>query len=205
MVLLILTISYASSLRIYFAQAHDIAATKAEIAERQQRIVELEGELAKWQDDEYVKTQARQRLGWVVPGETGYKVVDAEGKPLGGGRGDHQRGRPRGGAGGRLVGQAVGFGRGGRPAGPRTDARGRQAHHRGHPAALVAGVSGPSVGDPTLVVSASRQNCVDPHGMLLVPHQLATGATPRPDPSRSARCPFSPIPPIRSSSRATTC
>ena len=84
-VLLILTISYASSLRIYFAQAHDIAATKAEIAERQQRIVELEGELAKWQDDEYVKTQARQRLGWVVPGETGYKVVDAEGKPLGGG------------------------------------------------------------------------------------------------------------------------
>ena len=84
-VLLILTISYASSLRIYFAQAHDIAATKTEIAERQQRIVELEGELAKWQDTEYVKTQARQRLGWVVPGETGYKVVDAEGKPLGGG------------------------------------------------------------------------------------------------------------------------
>jgi cell division protein FtsB len=84
-VLLILTISYASSLRIYFAQASDIAATKAEIAERQQRIVELEGELAKWQDDEYVKTQARQRLGWVVPGETGYKVVDAEGRPLGGG------------------------------------------------------------------------------------------------------------------------
>ncbi len=85
MVLLILTISYASSLRIYYAQAQDIAATKAEIADRQQRIVELEGELAKWQDEEYVKTQARQRLGWVVPGETGYKVVDAEGKPLGGG------------------------------------------------------------------------------------------------------------------------
>ena len=84
-VLLILTISYASSLRIYYAQAHDIAATKAEIAERQQRIVELEGELARWQDDEYVRTQARQRLGWVVPGETGYKVVDAQGKPLGGG------------------------------------------------------------------------------------------------------------------------
>jgi len=84
-VLLILTISYASSLRIYYAQASDIAATKAEIAERQQRIVELQDELAKWQDEEYVKTQARQRLGWVVPGETGYKVVDAEGRPLGGG------------------------------------------------------------------------------------------------------------------------
>jgi hypothetical protein len=84
-VVLILTISYASSLRIYFAQAHDIAATKAEIAERQQRIVSLEGELAKWQDVNYVRTQARERLGWVVPGEIGYKVVDADGKPLGGG------------------------------------------------------------------------------------------------------------------------
>jgi cell division protein FtsB len=84
-VLLILTISYATSLRIYFAQAHDIAATKAEIADRQQRIVSLEDELAKWQDDNYVRTQARERLGWVVPGEIGYKVVDADGKPLGGG------------------------------------------------------------------------------------------------------------------------
>jgi len=84
-VVLILTISYASSLRIYFAQSHDIAATKAEIAERQQRIVSLEGELAKWQDENYVRTQARERLGWVVPGEIGYKVVDADGKPLGGG------------------------------------------------------------------------------------------------------------------------
>jgi hypothetical protein len=33
-VLLILTISYATSLRIYFSQAHEISATKAEIAEQ---------------------------------------------------------------------------------------------------------------------------------------------------------------------------
>ena len=85
MVLLILTISYASSLRIYFAQAHEIAATKAEIATRQQRIAELEAEVARWDLPDYVRTQARERLGWVVPGETGYKVVDANGKPLGGG------------------------------------------------------------------------------------------------------------------------
>ena len=85
MVLLILTISYASSLRIYFAQAHEIAATKAEIANRQQRISDLESEVARWDRPDYVRTQARERLGWVVPGETGYKVVDANGKPLGGG------------------------------------------------------------------------------------------------------------------------
>jgi cell division protein FtsB len=84
-VVVILMISYATSLRIYFAQAHEIAATKAEIAERQQRIRELQGDLARWDDEAYVRTQARERLGWVVPGETGYTVVDADGKPLGGG------------------------------------------------------------------------------------------------------------------------
>ena len=84
-VLLVLTISYASSLRIYFAQSHEIASTRAEIAERQQRISELEGTVARWGEPDYVRTQARQRLGWVVPGETGYQVVDAEGNPLGGG------------------------------------------------------------------------------------------------------------------------
>jgi cell division protein FtsB len=84
-VLLILTISYATSLRIYFSQAHEISTTRAEIAERQQRIRDLQGELARWDDKAYVRTQARERLGWVVPGETGYTVVGADGKPLGGG------------------------------------------------------------------------------------------------------------------------
>jgi cell division protein FtsB len=84
-VLLILTISYATSLRIYLSQAHEISATTAEIAERQQRIRDLQDELARWDDEAYVRTQARERLGWVVPGETGYVVVDADGRPLGGG------------------------------------------------------------------------------------------------------------------------
>ena len=84
-VLLILTISYVTSLRIYFAQAHEISASKAEIAERQQRILQLQGELARWDDEAYVRSQARERLGWVVPGETGFTVVDADGRPLGGG------------------------------------------------------------------------------------------------------------------------
>ena len=83
--LLILTISYATSLRIYFAQAHEIASTNAEITERQQRIGALQGELARWGDEAYVRTQARERLGWVVPGEIGYTVVGADGKPVGGG------------------------------------------------------------------------------------------------------------------------
>jgi cell division protein FtsB len=84
-VFLILTISYASSLRIYFAQSAQIAETKQQIRDSQTRIADLQSSLARWDDPEYVKTQARVRLGWVMPGETGFTVVGQDGQPLGGG------------------------------------------------------------------------------------------------------------------------
>lgn len=84
-VLLILTISYASSLRVYFAQAEKISATRADIVDRQARIAELRSELALWDDTAFVEQQARDRLGWVVPGEIGFRVIGPDGKPLGGG------------------------------------------------------------------------------------------------------------------------
>ena len=84
-VILMLTISYANSLRIYFAQSHEVAATKAEIADREAQIGDLQTELNRWDDPAFVKLQARNRLGWVMPGEIGFTVVDADGKPLGGG------------------------------------------------------------------------------------------------------------------------
>ena len=84
-VILMLTISYANSLRVYFAQSHEVATTKAEIADRQAKIADLQTELNRWNDPGFVKLQARTRLGWVMPGEIGFTVVDADGKPLGGG------------------------------------------------------------------------------------------------------------------------
>lgn len=84
-VVLVLTISYATSLRIYFAQAHEIASTRTEIAQRQATIADLQDQIGRWDDPAYVQTQARERLGWLVPGETGYTVVGPDGQPLGGG------------------------------------------------------------------------------------------------------------------------
>ena len=49
-VILMLTISYANSLRIYFAQSHEVAATKAEIADREAQIADLQTELNRWDD-----------------------------------------------------------------------------------------------------------------------------------------------------------
>ncbi|MBA8794571.1 cell division protein FtsB [Friedmanniella endophytica] len=82
-VLLVLVISYASSLRIYLSQRHEIAATQVEIAQREQQIGQLQSQLTRWNDPDYVKTQARARLGWVVPGETGYHVIGPDGVPVG--------------------------------------------------------------------------------------------------------------------------
>ncbi|MDO5675984.1 MAG: septum formation initiator family protein [Propionibacteriaceae bacterium] len=72
----------ANSLRVYFAQAAEIAAVRAEIVAEQDRIAEMQDQLARWDDPEYVRSVARVRLGWVMPGEIGYRVIDAEGNPL---------------------------------------------------------------------------------------------------------------------------
>lgn len=80
-----LVLSYGGSLQIYFNQQHQIAVADQEIRERKAEIADLQSQLARWDDPAYVKAQARERLGWVMPGETGYRVVDANGDPIGGG------------------------------------------------------------------------------------------------------------------------
>jgi cell division protein FtsB len=81
-VLLVLTISYASSLRVYINQRQDLAATRQQIIQSQQDINNLSDEISRWNDPDYVRTQARIRLGWVLPGERGYRVIGPDGKPI---------------------------------------------------------------------------------------------------------------------------
>lgn len=83
-VLAALGVTLAQSLRVYFAQAQEIAAKRAEIHATRERIGELEDQLERWRDPAFIKAEARERLGWVLPGETGYRVIGADGKPIGG-------------------------------------------------------------------------------------------------------------------------
>jgi len=83
LVLSVLTISYASSLKAYFQQHSQIQALRAQIASSQSSIHELESEKQRWQDPAYVKQQARARFGYLMPGQTSYVVIGADGKPLG--------------------------------------------------------------------------------------------------------------------------
>lgn len=85
LVLVVLALSYGGSLQIYLGQQHDLAVAEQQIRERTVQVADLEGELDRWNDPDYVRTQARARLGWVMPGETGYRVVGADGQPIGGG------------------------------------------------------------------------------------------------------------------------
>lgn len=79
-----LALVLAHSLRVYFAQSQEIAAVRADIAAKQERIADLEDKLNRWNDPEYVRSVARVRLGWVMPGEVGYRVIGADGQPLDG-------------------------------------------------------------------------------------------------------------------------
>ncbi|WP_245916808.1 FtsB family cell division protein [Nocardioides gansuensis] len=82
LVLAVLTVSYASSLRAYIQQRSHIGDLKQAIAEREASINELEREKQRWSDPAYVRAQARARFGYLMPGETGFQVLDENGRPL---------------------------------------------------------------------------------------------------------------------------
>lgn len=84
-VIVALLISFVGTFQIYLNQQRDLAEAEQEIRDRSAQIADLQAELDRWNDPAYVKAQARERLGWVMPGETGYRLVDDDGKPIGGG------------------------------------------------------------------------------------------------------------------------
>lgn len=83
LVLAVLMVSYASSMRAYLEQRQHISALRENVAESRANIAELEREKKRWQDPAYIRAMAHQRLGWVMPGEIGFQVIDENGKPLG--------------------------------------------------------------------------------------------------------------------------
>nr|NLI49842.1 septum formation initiator family protein [Propionibacterium sp.] len=76
----ILALPYANSLRILVNQQRDLALANAQIAERTAQVSELDAQLQRWRDPAFVMSQARTQLGWVLPGETGYRVIGTDGK-----------------------------------------------------------------------------------------------------------------------------
>ncbi|GAA2490252.1 FtsB family cell division protein [Winogradskya humida] len=75
-VLVVLALAYTYPVRVYLAQESQIAQIQADQALQESTIKGLQEEADKWQDDEYVRSQARDRLMYVKPGEVPLVVFD---------------------------------------------------------------------------------------------------------------------------------
>jgi cell division protein FtsB len=83
LVVALLMVSYASSMRAFLEQRSHLAALRASITQSQAAVDRLSREKKRWNDPAYVRSVAHQRFGWVLPGEIGFQVLDENGKPLG--------------------------------------------------------------------------------------------------------------------------
>ena len=75
-VILVAFIVLAPTLRHAVEQQEQLRRVTADVAAAEERTAELEAQLLRWQDEDFVKAQARDRLGFVMPGERTYRVID---------------------------------------------------------------------------------------------------------------------------------
>lgn len=74
-VLAIIAISIYGPLSSFLKQQNEISGAQANIAALEAEQQELQAQVSWWEDDNYVKQQARSRLFYVEPGHTPYLVV----------------------------------------------------------------------------------------------------------------------------------
>ena len=77
-VFFLIALTVAPPMQRYFSQRAQISAVEAQIGASKDRLLKAEAELARWRDPAYVKSQARNRLHFVLPGERQYIVVGAK-------------------------------------------------------------------------------------------------------------------------------
>ncbi|OMB96175.1 septum formation initiator [Mycobacterium sp. NS-7484] len=73
-VVCVLTLTIAGPVRTYFAQRTEMKQLKASEQQLRAQIADLEQQKVKLADPAYIAAQARERLGFVMPGDTPYQV-----------------------------------------------------------------------------------------------------------------------------------
>ncbi|GAB3240088.1 FtsB family cell division protein [Mycolicibacterium hippocampi] len=73
-VVCVLTLTIAGPVRTYFAQRTEMKQLQASEAQLREQIAELEEQKDKLADPVFIAAQARERLGFVMPGEIPYQV-----------------------------------------------------------------------------------------------------------------------------------
>ena len=77
-VMIAITIMLAPTVKIFVDKRAEIAGLQADIAAQQAKQTDLKRQVSRWQDPNYVKQQARDRINMVMPGETGYWVFGSD-------------------------------------------------------------------------------------------------------------------------------
>lgn len=73
-----MVVALAYPIRQYVSQRAEIADLQRQKQEAAERVEQLRDAKARWQDDAYAEQQIRERLHYVMPGETGYVVIDPD-------------------------------------------------------------------------------------------------------------------------------
>jgi cell division protein FtsB len=77
-VMIAITILLAPTVKIFLDKRAEIAALQADIAAKETKQEDLKRQVSRWQDPNFVKQQARDRINMVMPGETGYWVFGSD-------------------------------------------------------------------------------------------------------------------------------
>jgi cell division protein FtsB len=81
-VILVGIFTLAPSIQIWYEQRREIADYKALVEQAKADVESMEAERLRWDDEVYIRSQARDRLYFVMPGEVSFLVMDAEGIDL---------------------------------------------------------------------------------------------------------------------------
>jgi cell division protein FtsB len=77
-IIFIFTLTLAPPIKNYFTQRAQISALKSQVVSDRTALEQARAELNTWQDPNYVKSQARERLHFVMPGERQYIVTGTD-------------------------------------------------------------------------------------------------------------------------------
>ena len=72
-------ITLAPGIQIWYLQQQQIADVAAQVEQAKKAVAQMQVERKRWDDPVYVRSQARDRLYYVMPGEVSYLVMDANG------------------------------------------------------------------------------------------------------------------------------
>ena len=76
------TFLISSDVQAFLNQRRQIAEMEVSIQQAEQAVEDMQAERDRWQDPVYIRSQARDRLYYVLPGEVSYLVMDTEGLDL---------------------------------------------------------------------------------------------------------------------------